>query len=1810
MQESIRKRRSWRRLLTLFLALAMLAAYVPAAAATDETAEEPLAPDTDVVETEGAVDGTEEGITDADAIEEAGNEDEAGVDAGTGDDAEEAEETEASDGEEAGGEDAEDYADVEMAEEDPGIMPLDITSTHTFIAGNIPGVTKKTEYTAATNITTDDGYFTIQLSSKSKIDDSGKTWEDGYKSENSDYGYSKARVNFGATGNKSENSIKFTTTEEAANVTIWWVAGDDNRQICVMNGEGAPVRRSEYATTKDSTYISSFTLLGADTYYIGGLQSSSYIFKIEVGEGTLIREPWENVDPPVIKEAKQNEGEGKIKVSVTAEIGANYSDRVTVTMTGPGNNGRTASANSAKPGSSQSVEFTPTSSGRYTFTAEASRFNETETHKAVTEEPVTVDFILPLATPKVTVANAGGTSIKVDWDVVPEAKTYQVVVKDATSKEAVVTKTTERCVIAISEGLELNGKYTVEVTAFRDGEDDKSAAGTSSEITISGEKEIVWSKSSFGPSVAKTDSSQTANAEGTGRWGTLGSKAGPNTVGDIVKDGEVRVWATENSGKLQPADADGMMFVYTKIDPAEENFVLQATAHVNNWFYSNGQDGFGLMASDSIGTDGSSNSYYFNSYMALISNLQYFWNGSAVTDNAAAQHLNMRIGIGAQEKIGIDSQEIANDKIAAGSALNANATITTLENSCAVGLDPAVKSIEYNIIGNRIPGSDPTKEKVQKNLRYDLELVIGKNNSGYFVGYHDVEEYRTYPTTVPEKAEDKYAIVDGAMYVNGKWYTIVQYYNPNALSKLNSDAVYIGFFAARNADVTFQDINLDIHSWKDDPEPAGIVTSYVTPSFEIVSASISNTPDYRLAFYGNWGGQLVIKDQNGRQLSLMDSATGAPIADNHVNAEQKVYADVTLTGSENSFSWTMTPDKAEEGAPKRLIKETPVSGIHTVKYQTSGRDIIYVAPSTTKKPAGTRSDPMALADAVKIAAPGQTIVLLEGTYRLQSGLTIERGISGKPGKYINLMADTEAATRPIIDFCARGSGMVIAGDYWHLYGFDVTNSADGDKGIQVSGNNNILENLWTYRNGNTGIQIARYKSSDTNKDTDWPRDNLILNCSSFLNADGGYEDADGFAAKLTVGEGNVFDGCISAFNADDGWDLYAKGETGQIGKVTIQNCVAFFNGYDILNVQDPDDGSWEYKVITAGNGNGFKMGGQSLPGQHELYNSIAFGNKANGIDSNSCPDIHVYNSTTYNNINGNVSLRTEDWSYTQFIADGILSYKNADYPGFDWHALAMTADTVSPVGIQVFANLYAPTDYYFRGEVSANNAHAVTEAWFVEPEQALDMARVVGLDLNKIQSGNFFDYSNASGSAYNSNRIANGAIYRDENGRINMNGFLLLSDDADSAAGARLSAGVYKEIGETWDNRQAFPEVKGEAGGTSSAGSGGTGSAGGSVGGGGGGAAAPGGAAGGSGTTTPPPTTVNPEATVTGTTATSTVSESMSSQLLEKAESNNSASVVIEPDMPADVTKADVIIPGKTLSELGEKTNADVTVKTPAGEVTIPHKALEQLGGGENVTMSVETANGASTIQINVDGETVEKVDGGIKVAVPLEDGQVVVIVDENGNETILPKSIVEGGMAYAEISGSATIKVIDNNKSFNDVTSDSWFNDAIAFVSSHDLFGGVGEGNFDPNGEMNRAMLATVLWRLESKANADSTVAFPDVAAGEWYSDGIKWASANGIVKGMDDGTFAPNQAITRETMAVMLYRYAQAMGLDVSNSGSVDSFSDGESVSDWAKTEMAWAVGAGLLQGDANSLMPGASATRAQVATIIQRFVELIVK
>ena len=177
----------------------------------------------------------------------------------------------------------------------------------------------------------------------------------------------------------------------------------------------------------------------------------------------------------------------------------------------------------------------------------------------------------------------------------------------------------------------------------------------------------------------------------------------------------------------------------------------------------------------------------------------------------------------------------------------------------------------------------------------------------------------------------------------------------------------------------------------------------------------------------------------------------------------------------------------------------------------------------------------------------------------------------------------------------------------------------------------------------------------------------------------------------------------------------------------------------------------------------------------------------------------------------------------------------------------------------------------------------------------------------------------------------------------------------------------------------------------------------------------------------------------------------------------------------------------------------------------------------------------------------------------------------------------------------------------FTDVAEKAWYHDAVEYAVTNGLMKGVGGGKFDPEGTMTRAMLVTVLWRYEGEP-AEGENTFTDVPDGTWYTGAVAWAAANGIVGGVGNGKFDPEGRITREQMATLLFRYAQKKGIDTSKRGNLNSFPDSDKVSSWAKEAMRWAVAEGIINGSDGKLLPQGNATRAQVATLLMRFINQI--
>ena len=825
-------------------------------------------------------------------------------------------------------------------------------------------------------------------------------------------------------------------------------------------------------------------------------------------------------------------------------------------------------------------------------------------------------------------------------------------------------------------GLTVGQEYTFGVASVRGNDISKPAEV---KLTITEDAVKTWNYSAFGSSV-DTMSEGGKNNGFSGSYDTQ----------------DLKVWSMNSKGKLVPNSTDGVAFYYTTIDPETENFTLSADVTVDSWKFTNGQEGFGLMVADRVGENGSGNSFWNNSYMVSATKVEYFWDAEAGQVSDAGDKYTMKLGVGSQEKIGVTPENLAADTVVD----DFQTAMRTLETSAVASGQGAGT---YNMVGGY---EAALKDITDVNPQTTFHMTIQRNNTGYFLSYTNA--------ATGETVTNKYYHGD----------------NGDELTRLDENNIYVGFYASRSAKVSFSNMSLTTVAPENDAPAEARPITYVTPNFSIESAKVANNANYEMVYYGNADGVLSITNSKGE----------AVVSGQHVDAKTKFRVNTVLEQGSNTFAVEFTPDADYKPAKYSLLSSyDTVKFDFNVTYNVKDRSYIYVSPDGRSYGSGAKDDPVDIYTAVKSAAPGRTILLKGGTYALDKTVIVERGVNGTADAKIYMIADPEAATRPVLDFQGRCAGMILAGDYWYFQGFDVTRSANAQKGIQVSGSYNTVDNVMTYKNGNTGLQISRYKSTDNWED--WPSHNLILNCTSYLNADAGYEDADGFAAKLTVADGNVFDGCIAAYNADDGWDLFAKVETGAIGQVVIQNCVAFKNGYVL------DENGQE---VDAGNGNGFKMGGSSISGHHILRNSVSFGNKAKGIDSNSCPDIEAYSSTSYNNESFNVAFYTNDAKNTAFIAKGILSFKDSS------NAAGQTvAEQFKPKGTQETSAYENAMNYYWRGENSTNSEGiAATAEWF----QNMDM-----------------------------NSAIHGGIRRNTDGTINMNGFLAVTSAVPAGVGARMT---------------------------------------------------------------------------------------------------------------------------------------------------------------------------------------------------------------------------------------------------------------------------------------------------------------------------------------------------------------------------------------------------------------------------------------
>ncbi len=602
-----------------------------------------------------------------------------------------------------------------------------------------------------------------------------------------------------------------------------------------------------------------------------------------------------------------------------------------------------------------------------------------------------------------------------------------------------------------------------------------------------------------------------------------------------------------------------------------------------------------------------------------------------------------------------------------------------------------------------------------------------------FVGQRVITGYFSNDTTsydgVDRTTEEQRFKNATSSFTNGQTYTFtlkktddafistcngeeLSYQDLSALSVQEDGSICVGLFASRKVGVEITDIKFTVTDSKGVGEGAG--QREVSPSVAILSSNTVNTPVYEYIYYPNIAGKLTVT-----------APDGTTAFDKNVAAYEVVRVQIPVTEGSNEIKSTLVPDSSQLLTSYNSINKTT-----NVSYKVLGdvNKVLYVSPDGKSDGAGTKESPLDIQTAVQYAQPGQYIELQNGSYSGADKVTIGRSVCGTEEKPIKLVA--EDAGKVIFD----KMGLEVIGSYWHIYGIYVDHP--NAVGIQICGNYNTIEMCTVEGSGNSGVQISRSGSAENEAGINemlWPSYNLVKNCESFDNCDAGRNDADGFAAKLTCGEGNVFYGCIGHNNIDDGWDLFAKTISGEIGKVVIDNCVAYDNGW--LTTDDISAPGYVF-----GEGNGFKLGGSYMKGGHVLKNSVSFNNQGKGITSNSCPDNEIYNCTSYGNAiksgaSYNVGLNTKESNLKEWIVEGLISMTST--------AFTDKADLIP------FA-LSAENNYIYNGSVSVNNlGQKASDAWFES------------VDVTKKPT-------------------------RNEDGTINMNGLLVLTADAPSNSGGRL----------------------------------------------------------------------------------------------------------------------------------------------------------------------------------------------------------------------------------------------------------------------------------------------------------------------------------------------------------------------------------------------------------------------------------------
>jgi len=1251
---------------------------------------------------------------------------------------------------------------------------------------------------------------------------------------------------------------------------------------------------------------------------------------------------------------------------------------------------------------------------------------------------------------------------------------------------------------------------------------------------------------------------------------------------DILTDGKaIHLMADKGSGK-QADSNDGIVYFYTRLKTSD-HFKISADFYINNYVQNNddeardGQEGFGIMARDVIPlapADGGK-TYAYTADKAVLDPTT---GEPEPLSTGSYSYANM-VFVGGHSGSGFPSDPTASNYLFNSTKNRINLIYRTfIEEPYSASANVKRSSVQ-NTISENFP-------KIGDKYRLSLESI----NGGYAATCYD------YQNGVTKR---DFFLYDKESEETG-------------LDVIDPDYFYLGFFTARYGDVVVSNVDLiKVDPTTNSQNYVSDIVKTVTPTLSLMSNTVTNKTNYNLALRANnkSGGYVTIKQ--GDKLVYKD----------YFVAKKNVSFPIELeANTDNKFTVMFTPRVVSEYSEyyEPLSSTDSKTYTWTVRHTSfnSKDTFIYAAPDGNSNAAGTIDDPLNFDTAIALQDLDQTVVLLPGTYYRTEPIKISEAMTGlknnpkalvgynpyyaniakkakEAGEEYNWFDDYELSDSieegPVVfNFQTVSQGLESAASYFTMKDFAITNCAYNVKPFHVGGSYNLIQNIKSYGNKDSGIGISRVNSNQENINQ-WPTGNLLLNCESYNNADASHNNADGYAMKLTIGYGNVCDGCIAHHISDDGWDLFCKQSGGYIAPVTLKNCTAYKIGYQLL-----DDGTEKLWDTERGGRNGFKMGGDLMPIDHVMIGCKAFDNGNMGITSNSNPLMTIRDTVSYNNgLNNskaaNVTLSSNS-KQSEMVYDvmGLVSDKNNnnDSIGKGWNGTAEDEDY----------------NFLIRSKTSKNKSGDTKEKF----------------------GGSFFVSEESP--------VVNGKIPQDEDGKFNLNGFLDLKpevlDYIHSCEGYNPSTiydsgykilkdyaiatnrvapklhgydeSLYYDIDEPTETTTKPVEedndrgpVRGSGGGSSSSSS-----------------------------------KDKTETNKTDKDKTDNTKQEDSKTEDNKKENTgtDNTPVKVEKEKVKDVKvtdneleKADnkitVDFEDSNVANVSvPKTEKDVIIKAGNAEVSLTKGAAKdglvvQIKKAEVLPEAVQVKAGDTAVAVSVKDEQGKevKLDNYIWTAINYSkdvtnpEKVIVASVDGNGNMKVIRASFYDKvtKKVMFPMLESGVFAAYESEVSFDDVT-DHWAKVYINTLAAREIINGIGNNMFAPDQNIKKGDFIKILVGiLDIKATSNST--YSDVSTSDYYSEQIAAAKEYGILDAFSGSTLGAKDNATREEVMVMIAKTMKLIKGESVQKADLSKFSDSDQISDYAKDSVAELVGMGIIEGSEGKLNPKSELTRAEATKLL---------